>query len=390
MKIAIKAFEARGGVSHEEQASECMDQLFEYISGMGYRIGNVISINLFLAAESNEVFDFHVKGIKQSLPDTVKERIPVACLAQAPADGNLVSAEVHFIPDLNGAQVITKIESGNKYLVIKNDSGEKLVIANGIGAGNHNHQVPRDSEQVFGIMERILHSEGMDFSNIFRQWNYIEDITFVEYEDRVSSQHYQVFNNVRSKYYARSDFRNGYPSATGIGTKAGGVIVSFYAANPNGYKIYSIENPLQRAAFNYTDEVLIGDAEYQGFIKCTPKFARAKLMQNKVSFQVYISGTASIREEKTIGENDVVRQTQITIENISKLINSDTLSSINKDLNAEPKIDFIRVYIKRPEDFSAVKSTCETMLPGIPGIFVVSDICREKLLVEIEALASAF
>jgi enamine deaminase RidA (YjgF/YER057c/UK114 family) len=273
-------------------------------------------------------------------------------------------------------------------LLVTKDPDEKLVIANGIEAGRQNHEIPEDSERVFGIMERILLSEGMNFSNIFRQWNYIEDITHVEKESEITSQHYQVFNNIRSKYYAKADFHQGYPSATGIGTRAGGVLVSFYALKQNGYQFFSLENPLQKAAFEYTDEVLIGDSDYEGYSKCTPKFARAKLVSNSETEQVFISGTASIREEQTVGINDVGRQTEITIENILQLISRETLSPISNKVTELPKIEFIRVYIKDQADFKVVKDTCNQMLPGIPGVYVVSDVCREDLLVEIEALAS--
>jgi enamine deaminase RidA (YjgF/YER057c/UK114 family) len=123
-------------------------------------------------------------------------------------------------------------------------------------------------------------------------------------------------------------------------------------------------------------------------VKCTPKFARAKLLSNGESKQVFISGTASIREQVTIGEDDVDQQKEITLGNIQNLVSSNTLSHIEITKNELPEIKFIRVYIKFPEDYTRVMEICEKKLPSVPSIYVVSDVCREDLLVEIEALAT--
>lgn len=385
MKLSIVAFEANGEDSIEKQTNCCIDQLMDFVSGESINFSNIIALNFFLLADSNEKYLEQKEIVGGLLPDELSTKIPIAYLAQAPACGKKISVEVHLIPKLKDADIAFKKIDGNAYLSISNKLGEKLVIANGINTSSPKHNILEDSEYVFSIMEQILLAEGLSFSNIFRQWNYIEEITSKEGPDK---QHYQQFNNVRSKYYAKADFENGYPAATGIGTVAGGVIVSFYAASPKGLHVISVENPLQRAAFDYTEEVLVGDEDYQGFRKCTPKFARAKFVENAASKQVYISGTASIREERTIAEDDVVEQTIVTIDNIEKLISEETLSAIDQPVEHLPQIEFFRVYIKQPGDFERVKETCELRWPKIPNIYVISDVCRENLLVEIEALAS--
>lgn len=385
MKLSIVAFEANGEDSIEKQTNCCLEQLLEYLEKESMEIGNIIALNFFLLASDNEAYYELKAKVSALLPENITSNIPIAYLAQAPACGKKISVEVHLIPQLKDAKIDLKNIDGNSYLNISNKAGEKLVIANGISPYRSTQEILVDSEYVFSIMEQILEAEGLSFNSIFRQWNYIEGITDKEDPEK---QHYQQFNNVRTKYYNKAEFTNGYPAATGIGTVAGGVIISFYAASQQGLHVLSVENPLQRAAFDYTEEVLIGDEDYQGFRKCTPKFARAKFVENAASKQVYISGTASIREEKTIAEDDVVEQTIVTIDNIEKLISAETMSSIDQPLDTLPKIDFFRVYIKHPDDFNQVKETCEQRWPDIPNIYVISDVCRENLLVEIEALAS--
>lgn len=388
MKLSVVAFEPHAGDAVEEQASDCLDQLNAFISGASLTLKNIISVSFFLSAENTEVYHDLTGKVDKCLPAGIRNRIPVAFLAQAPAGGAFVSAEVYYIDNLGDSEVIVKREQENLWLVIQNEKGEKMVIANGISSNSVHTSITGDAEMVFGVMERILRTEGLDFSHIFRQWNYIQDITTVE-QDKRKNQHYQQFNNVRSDYYSRSDFTQGYPAATGIGIRAGGVIVSFFAASPEGYRMMAVENPLQKAAFEYTEEVLVGDAEFRGTRKSTPKLARAKFVADHASGQIFISGTASIREEVVVGKNDVARQTEITLENIQKLICRDTLSAIGKAELEDPQIEFIRVYIKYPGDYFTVKEICEQRLPGVPGIYVVSDVCRGDLLVEIEGLASA-
>ena len=133
----------------------------------------------------------------------------------------------------------------------------------------------------------------------------------------------------------------------------------------------------------------MGDAKYKGSCKCTPKFSRAKWVASKENCQVYISGTASIRDQLTVAEGDVSGQTEVTIDNILQLLSRETLCAPEQQEREAPLVEFIRVYIKYPEDHDKVKKVCEKMLPGVPAIYVISDVCRDNLLVEIEALATS-
>jgi hypothetical protein len=222
MRFSIVAFVANGEDSIEEQTKVCLDGLWSFVSEGHFEVKNIISINLFLLSEDNNDFYEQRRRVDSCLPEEIKTKIPLAYLAQAPADGKKVSIEVHYLPELDGSEIVSKNLDGHNYMVLTKKSGEKLLIANGISAQNSSHNILEDSEWVFTAMERILLSEGLNFDNIFRQWNYIEDITAVDMDGEVENQHYQIFNNVRSKYYSNVEFKNGYPAATGIGTKAAG------------------------------------------------------------------------------------------------------------------------------------------------------------------------
>ena len=49
----------------------------------------------------------------------------------------------------------------------------------------------------------------------------------------------------------------------------------------------------------------------------------------------------------------------------------------------------VRVYIKHAADFAACRAVCERRLRNIPAAYVVADVCRPELLVEIEGVTFA-
>jgi enamine deaminase RidA (YjgF/YER057c/UK114 family) len=121
--------------------------------------------------------------------------------------------------------------------------------------------------------------------------------------------------------------------------------------------------------------------------KTAPQFERAKILMNNHHSVVYISGTASIVGQKTIGRGDVREQTSNTIQNIESLISSENLQNcalFPAEVNLGREFKYIRVYVKNNEDIPAVKEICHQHFGNTPSLYVQSDICREDLLVEIE------
>lgn len=121
--------------------------------------------------------------------------------------------------------------------------------------------------------------------------------------------------------------------------------------------------------------------------KCLPKLSRAKFLLSHDAYQVLISVTAATRGQQVEEQRNAGKQTRITLDNIEKLISEGTLTQLNRKNLDILKIDFIRIYIKNPGDYRKVVEICKKRLPGINSIYVVTNICRENLLVEIEAIA---
>lgn len=277
--------------------------------------------------------------------------------------------------------------SDNTYTVA-NHSEYKEVYAAGLSNGNQLAGIASQAKSAFKLMSRILKKESLNFSDVVRQWNYIENILGVTSDKDGLKQNYQLFNDVRSMYYQTANFKNGYPAATGIGMIAGGVILDFIAVNAsNPISVVPIKNPRQIDAHRYSQDVLVGDSITGNSPKTCPKFERAKTLTNSHSGQIFISGTAAILGQNTINEHEVTQQTITTIQNIEKLISMNNLKSCGVQINSDiESLSYARVYVKYEADIPKVKRICERYFVDVPALYLVSDICRDDLLVEIEGV----
>ena len=207
-------------------------------------------------------------------------------------------------------------------------------------------------------------------------------------KDNRKSQHYQIFNDIRSMFYGKSDFLNGYPAATGIGTSSGGVVIDFIALKGEQHvKITPVKNPVQVDAHRYTRQVLDNNDMVQEHVRTTPKFERAKLILGDHYATLFVSGTAAIRGEQTIPENDAAVQTNITLENIGVLSGNQNLGSYGLPIPYKQKrVTLLRVYVKEASDIPSVSKMISEMHNNCPCLIMQSDICRGNLMVEIEGV----
>jgi enamine deaminase RidA (YjgF/YER057c/UK114 family) len=257
-------------------------------------------------------------------------------------------------------------------------SGEALEKAN----------ILQQSTTTFEQLQHILTEEKMEFSDVIRQWNYIEKIIETDHTSNLKSQHYQVFNDVRSKYYQHANFGNGFPAATGIGMDYGGIAIDIIAVqNRNKGSVVAVKSPLQLDAYNYSQAVLAENNTMSDFCQTTPKFERAKILVTPANKWVFISGTAAIKGQVSIPALTAENQTEMTIQNILNLISIENLKKHGFNSGTKARMSNMRVYVKNRTDMPRVKSICADYFPQLPAIYIVADICRPELLVEIEGQA---
>ena len=354
--------------------SETVIQLLEKIPEKE----KVLTINIFgLITENHYLSNLQI--IRQAAQHIFRQMPLLSYVAQSPENEHTLIAEVGYLFDSISISAVSYHDFyAGRYLTIETKEFSALLVE-GLMSDNILQSIAEQSSEVFDKVRQILHAVSISTENIVRQWNYIGHITGVEN----NNQNYQEFNNERARFYSTSTWLNGYPAATGISMDIRAVIVSLIAVKfHDTTRIFPVNNSLQFAAHCYSKTVL-GDSEK----KETPKFERAKLVVNEKTACCFISGTAAILGEKSLGNDDVKKQTIQTIELIRHLISAENLKVNGIDFSGHLKIVHLRVYVKLATDFDKVRRVLETEWPGVSAFYVCAGVCREELLVEIEGLA---
>lgn len=379
----------------EQQAADCLDSLGNILGEHGLETRHILMLTVFLRAEDNKRFYRLRERVSAGINAYfTSDPPPTALIGQPPAAGQPpvmgqappVAFELMLLTDRREAISIDRKTLDNSVYTTVSYPGAKQVYAAGLTAGAADANPLKQAHAAFEQMARILDRENMSFAHVVRQWNYIENITGSSRLEDGDKQNYQIFNDMRAIYYGRADFTNGYPAATGIGMNAGGTVLAFIAvdASPD-WAVLPVHNPGQIDAHRYSQEVLVGTAIKELQRKATPKFERAKLLANEDDYIVYISGTAAIRGQETVPDDDAGVQTQVTIENIAELVSAENLRNHGLKSNREPgPLTYCRVYVKYEKDVPRVKKVCDECYDGVPVIYLIADICRPDLTVEIE------
>ena len=208
---------------------------------------------------------------------------------------------------------------------------------------------------------------------LLRLWNYVPGIN----DHGGGLEHYRHFNVGRQRAFIdaqRSAFE-GSPAACAVGTPGGPLRVFFLAGRKAPL---AIENPRQVSAYHYPDQ----------YGPRSPTFSRAALAHVGGGRQaLFISGTASIRGHATLHVGDVRRQTEETLVNIDAV-----LEAARQQARISLPVGALTctVYLRHRQDLATVRDVLEQHW-GLQShavrtaVFLLADLCRAELLVEIEA-----
>lgn len=329
---------------------------------------NILKISFFGKAQSNDEYLQNIAILRNSVQNFYDANVPlISYIAQETATQKLV-AEVTFLTDSYAT-----VERHRNFTLLRNREYAEL-ITGGIIPDDMSASTYEQASDIFKGIEKMLSANGFKPSDIYRQWNYIQGITMLN----DGSQNYQEFNDARSIFYNKCEWNNGYPAATGIGADAGGVVVEVNAIKSSDRSL-PIDNPLQIAAHNYSQDVLDGKVIETLNERTTPKFERARLLGNTI----FISGTAAIKGEQSINSLNAAEQTAETMNIMDRLVSKENIPAESNG----SQYHLLRVYVKRKEDIDAVKEYMEIHYPTTMKHYLVADVCRPELLVEIEGIA---
>lgn len=233
-----------------------------------------------------------------------------------------------------------------------------------IPAGACKGSIELAAEQAYDRLFGVITEAGFPYP--FRIWNYIPNINVGDGDQ----EEYKQFCVGRQRAFSRLELsQQQYPAASALGTKdqhGGGIVYLLATRAP----VKHYENPRQKPAYEYP----------RRYGPSSPSFARATSVTWS-QHSIFVSGTASIIGHDTKAAGDLKEQLKITLENIRYLLqsisaNAETLSSV-------------RVYLRHKKDFVETQTYLLQEFPAEVFNIVHADICRDNLLVEIEAVFHA-
>jgi enamine deaminase RidA (YjgF/YER057c/UK114 family) len=164
------------------------------------------------------------------------------------------------------------------------------------------------------------------------------------------------------------------PAACALGSPPGSPLSIYFLAARRPPK--TIENPRQTSAYHYPPK----------FGKHSPIFSRACLWGDSGDSKLFVSGTASIVGHETIHAGDVIAQTRETMSNIGALLHEANRTAGAARYSWDGLM--LKVYVRRPSDLPAIESALAGLPPPASIVYLQADVCREDLLVEIEAVGN--
>jgi len=364
------------------QWRSCLQQLSDIVACTSLK---PFRVNIFVKSFNQGNFLALQSVIGMSITEKFgKECPPFGVVMQEPENPFHVIAEVGFV-DKNQASVTYGNFNEKTYCIVDCKNYKEFWTV-GMQSLHPGSNISALSNETFSNLIDLYNHLGLSFNNIVRQWNYIGEIIKIDNVDERKSQHYQIFNKTRSLFYKEYRNRPDFPAATGIGMLYSGVCIDSLAVSGDGnMKIIPISNPHQTESYKYGHKSLIVDNDCDLSQSHPPQFERAILMVLNNSARLFISGTASIIGEETVQIGDVEGQTRVTIKNIQVLSDPAILKSKCPELVNYPKTySYVRVYVKYRDDVPKVRKICFEVFGDVPTTYIVADICRNNLLVEIE------
>ncbi|WP_322088226.1 endoribonuclease L-PSP [Burkholderia sp. BCC1999] len=223
----------------------------------------------------------------------------------------------------------------------------------------------------------------LDMPHPLRIWNTVPAINAVQF----GIERYRQFNIGRQHAFDACSraLTGGVPAACALGSvvpvagdapPAAPLAIHFLASRTPADPV---ENPRQVSAYHYP-------AQYG---PRAPTFARAAAWADDDAAPVlFVSGTASIVGHHTVHHGDVVAQTRETVANLAAVLEQAARQGHGPFSLADLSY---RVYVRDAGDTAALAAIGRVLRdaagPRVRPLFVHADVCRDDLLVEIEASA---
>ncbi|MDP2247637.1 MAG: hypothetical protein Q8J65_05860 [Nitrosomonadales bacterium] len=221
--------------------------------------------------------------------------------------------------------------------------------------------------QIFALLDKER------FPHVYRFWNYMPDINGFNH----GLERYHLFNIGRQDAFLSSgrEVAGSLPAACALGTRNGPLAIAFIAGHT---PTLAIENPRQIRAYQYPEQ----------YGPRSPTFSRASLLRHAHEDILLVSGTASIIGHETLHVGDVLAQTRETLTNLQAVAME--ANRLIDQVKFSLKNMCYRVYVRHASDMPTIRDEMQRVIKGeLQATFIQADICRQDLLLEIEASATS-
>ncbi|HZO21353.1 MAG TPA: Rid family hydrolase, partial [Steroidobacteraceae bacterium] len=171
------------------------------------------------------------------------------------------------------------------------------------------------------------------------------------------------------------DLTGNVPAACALGSLSGSPLVIYFLASHEAPT--AIENPRQVSAYEYPPQY-----------GPKPAFSRASVLRERSGAMLFVSGTSSIVGHRTVHAGDVAAQTRETLTNIEALV--EEANRVTGASRFAIGTLAYKVYVRKVADLPTIQSQLHAALGRQAQVmYLHAEICRQDLLVEIEAIGRA-
>jgi chorismate lyase / 3-hydroxybenzoate synthase len=204
----------------------------------------------------------------------------------------------------------------------------------------------------------IAEAREAGYPYFLRMWNHVGSINDAD----GGHERYKLFCAGRHDAFVDAGYHHGadLPAASAVGMGGRGLVVYFLAAREPGVQV---ENPRQVSAYDYPPQ----------YGEKSPSFSRLTVWRDTV----FVSGTSSVVGHETVHVGDAGAQLEETLRNIGVV-----LAKTGKTLS---DVVAAKTYIRRAADYELIARRLTDVFPV--NLYLEADICRNNLLLEIEAVA---
>lgn len=342
-------------------------------------------INIFLSSESEKSFIDTSIFFKNKIRQIFKNKNILVCIIpQFPAEKCIALIEAEYLISKSDISLNLFSKFDNLIDIQEVDTKNYQEINTCINPESYS-KINKFS--FYELLEKSLsiHLELKKYQ-ILRIWNFIEGITRKNIVNENLEQNYQEFNNTRFKLYSKYSLTK-FPASTGIGMDWMKLLTVCTSVPKQIDRTFFLTNDKQTEAFDYDNKVLVGQENN----KYPPLFSRGLIYDDSENYQLFVSGTSSIIGQESVNTDKVEIAAISTIENILEVCNIKKISKVlGKEISQEMiKFIFARIYIKKiySKQYEKIKELMENYFPDIIASYVIADICREELPIEIELYA---